>query len=212
MTNETQIVKVTEEMNLETVQEKVNGMQAKIDAITVESDEQLASVADVIKSIKTLGKFVKQEKERFTKPAQDIINNARAKYLPYEKACTQAENTLKNKAAKYMNDKEQERLKKEAQIAARAEKGTIKEETAVRKMGELGEQQKTVQTESTQMQTKKVKTVEFVDLKEVSDKDIIKLARDGYLKWDEVKARKVALAGVELPGVKVTEKTSIAIR
>ena len=147
--------------------------------------------------VKTLGKFIRQEMETFTKPAQAIINTARLKYLPYEKACDAAEIELKRKATVYMMAVEQERQRKEASIAARAEKGQLKEETAVRKMEELGEEKKTVATATGAKLT--LKTV-----KEVVIVDETKVPRE-YLVLDMVKIRKVALAGVEIPGVEVKE-------
>jgi len=193
----TQLVTVEGEMNLDQIKEKSSAMQGMVDETKVTNEDELNVVADKIKNIKQLGKFIKQEKEKFTKPAQAIINEARTKYLPYEKMCDSAEAQLKVKAGAYMTKVEDERIKKEESIAARAENGQLKDDTAVRKMEELGEEKKTVATVSGAKLT--LKTV-----KEVVVADETKIPRE-YLVLDMVKIRKVALAGVEIPGVEVKE-------
>lgn len=192
-----------EEMDLQETQARVEQMQAMVNETKVENDQDLTAVGDKIKSIKEIAKFVKEEKEKYTKPAQAIINEARAKYVPYEKLCQEAETGLKMKVNQYMTKKEEERRKKEEAIAKRAEKGTLKEETAVRKMEELGEEKKSVSTDNAQIQRRKVKEVVIVDTTKIPQE---------YWKIDEVKIRKVALSGIEIPGVEVKETSQIAIK
>lgn len=187
------------EMTLDTkvVDEKVKGMRDMIVKCEVTDDITLAEVADKIKGIKMLGKFIRQEMEKYTKPAQEIINNARIKYLPYERECDEAERILKAKATNYMVKVETERAKKEESIAKRVDDGKLKEETGLKKMEELGEEKKTIVTNSGAKLT--MKTV-----KEVVVVDEARIPRE-YLILDMVKIRKVALAGVEIPGVEVKE-------
>jgi hypothetical protein len=206
------VVELHGEMSVEVVEEKVSGMQAMVDATVVNDDESLSNVSDSIKNIKMLKAYIVGEKEKFTKPAQAIINEARAKYLPFERECDSAETQLKSKAGAYMDKVEKERLAKEEKIAKRVEKGTLKEETAVRKMGEIGTVKKTVATASSQIQRKMVKVVTLTEIKELKDAEIINLARGGYLVWDTVKVNKVVKAGVDVVGAKVEEKSQIAVR
>jgi len=190
-------------MDISVVEKKVFGMNETVENTKIESEKDLSKVADTIKNIKVLGKFVKAEKEKFTKPAQEIINNARAKFLPFKKACNEAEASLKSKVNIYMTEVERVRQEKEDKIAKRAEKGTIKEETAVKKLDDLGDTKKTVDTGTSQVQQKKIKKVEIVDREKIPHE---------YWVVDEVKVRKVALAGVEIPGVVVKEETTIAVK
>jgi hypothetical protein len=160
-------------------------------------------VADKIKEIKELGKIIKTEKEKYTKPAQTIINEARSKYLPYERICRDAESALKIKARVYMERMEEERIRKEKSIADRADKGQLREETAIRKMEEIGTEKKSVDTGNSQIQRKIVKEVVIVDREKVPHE---------YWILDEVKVRKVALAGVTIPGVEVKEKSQMVVK
>ena len=201
MSKTKEIVKV-EDSFIE-IKTKSEEMQEMVDKTQVTTEPELKLVSDKIKSIKMLGKFVKAEKEKYTNPAQQIINEARAKYLPYEKMCKDAEDQLKNKADQYMTDVENVRLAKEKKIADRAETGNIKEETAVKKMEELGEEQKSVSTGSSQIQRKMVRTAFIMDREKVPHE---------YWDLNESRAKRAALAGANVPGVEVREVSQMAIK
>ena len=198
-----EIIKADDQMNLGEIKTKSEEMQAMVDKTQVTTESELKSVSDKIKSIKMLGKFVKAEKEKYTQPAQQIINEARTKYLPYEKMCKEAEDQLKNKADQYMTEVENERKRKEDVIAKRAETGNIKEETAVKKMEELGEEQKSVSTGSSQIQRKMVRTAFIMDREKVPHE---------YWDLNESRAKRAALVGANVPGVEVREVSQMAIK
>lgn len=183
--------------SIEVIEEKIHGMQAMVNETKVTNDAELTEIADKIKNVKNLGKVIVAEKEKYTKPAQEIINNARARFLPYEKECEQAEKQLKAKATEYMVKVEEERRKKEESIVKRVENGNLKEQTGLRKMEELGEEKKTIATETgAKLTLKTVKEVVIIDREKIPHE---------FWVVDEVKIRKVALSGINIPGVEVKE-------
>lgn len=192
-----------QEQSLVQVEEKIKGMRSLVEATVVTNEDELKAVSDVIKNVKTMGKFVRQEMERYTKPAQEIINNARLKFLPYEKECADAESALKLKAKRYMDDKEKKRIEAEAKIEHAVETGRIKEDTAVRKLEDLGEQKQTVSGGESQITARKVKKAYIIDPEKVPHE---------YWIIDEARVKKAALAGAEIPGVEVREESEIAVR
>lgn len=184
--------------DIQVVEEKIKGMKAMVANIEVTDDATLKLAAERANDIKTLKKFIEQTKEKYTAPAKEIIKQAKAQYEPYEEECDQAITTLKAKAGKYMDEVEAERRRKEESIAKRVESGRLKNETAERKLEEIGNEQKTVKTESGAKLVRKVnRTVEITDRN---------LVPDEYWIIDEVKLRKVVLAGVEVPGTKIVEE------
>src|SRR3990167_1978201 len=134
-------------MEIAVVQEKTEGMEKMIEAFKITTDEELGLVADEIKKIKTLQKYIEQEKDKLVDPAKAIIAEAKDKYDPFIKKCQNAEIVLKERARAYMTQKEQKRIEDEKKIAARVEKGTLKIETAVKKLEALPEAQNTVRSE-----------------------------------------------------------------
>jgi len=198
------LAKVEEpQIDLTSIQTKSEAMAKMVDETTVANDKDLTSLAEKIKNIKLLGAYIKAEKEKLTKPAQAIINEARSKYLPYEKMCSEAEGKLKVKASIYMSKVEADRLAQEAKIAKRVDTGNIKEETGIRKLEELGDEEKTVRTENVELQKKMVKTVI------IKDRELIP---HEYWIVDEVAVRRASLAGAKIPGVEVKEVAQISIK
>lgn len=185
-------------------EEKKQGLEKLVHETSVQNDADLAKISDVIKGIKTFTKKVQEEMDKFIDPAKQIIAETKAKYDPYLKTCLNAEQALKAKAAIYMEQKEKERIAAEKKINDDLESGKIKKvETAVKKLEKLPEQQTSMKTENSGLSMKKIKDIEIVDFN---------LVPKEYWTLDIVKVKKVALAGIEIPGVKVIEKTSIASR
>ena len=176
--------------------------QEVVNQTTITNDDDLVAVADQINVIKKLKKEIRTEMEKYTKPAQAIINEARAKYLPLEKICDEAESQLKAKVAEYMDAQEAKRLKEEEKIVAKIEAGRMKEETGIRKIEELGNEVRTIQTENTQLQRRKVRVAYIVNAEIVPQE---------YWIIDEVRVKRDALAGKLIPGVEIREETQIAI-
>lgn len=78
----------------------------------------------------------------------------------------------------------------------------MKEETGIKKIEELGNEIKTIQTENTQLQRRKVRVAYIVNAE---------LVPDEYWIIDEVRVKRDALAGKLIPGVEIREETQIAI-
>jgi vancomycin resistance protein YoaR len=195
------------DQDLVVVKEKLKGMQKMLDTTMVTSDNELNGVSDKIKGIKTLLKMIEQKKEKFTEPAKAIIAEARETYDPMIKECRNAEIVLKDRAKKYMDEKEAKRIADEKKLADKVESGYMKPETAMKKMEDLPEAPKTVRTDTgsgLRMAKRKVAKIENPDL-----------IPDEYWVIDEVRVRREALEreknGLpQIPGVVISEESSLA--
>jgi hypothetical protein len=189
------------------VKEKAEGMKIMVAEFQVNDDKSLEVVADKIKQIKTLKKFITGEKDKFVEPAKAIIAEAKDKYDPFIKECDNAEIVLKQRAKAYMLKKDDERKKGEDKIAAKVESGYIKPETAMRKMEQLPETPNTVRTDAgsgLRMSKRRVAKITNPDL-----------IPDEYWVIDEVRVRREALqrdkeGAEQIPGVTIEEETDLA--
>ena len=194
-------------MEIAVVQEKTEGMEKMIEAFKITTDDELGLVADEIKKIKTLQKYIEQEKDKLVDPAKAIITEAKEKYDPFIKKCQNAEIVLKERAKAYMMQKEQKRIEDEKKIAARVEKGTMKMETAVKKLEALPEAQNTVSSEQgSRLRMSKRKVAEITNPE---------LIPPEFWIIDEVRVRREALArdkeGIpQIPGVVIREVSDLA--
>lgn len=194
---------------LAVVQEKMRGMRAQLAEITVTDDQSLAKVSDWVKLVKQLGKYIEQEKDKYVAPAKAIIEKAREQYDPMIAECKEAERTLKSKAQQFMEAREAERTRAAAKIEARVEKGTMRVDTAIRKMEELPVSAKRVETEGgSQLQMQRRPVAKVTDPT---------LVPDEYWIIDEVRVRREAIERYkkgepQVPGVEVVLEASIASR
>lgn len=180
---------------------EVSHVEAKANSLTVKSPEDYKSAADMLASLKTVGNAIKERKEKITKPLNDALRSARDLFRPLEDSFIAAESTIKTKMLDYKRKADEEARIKEQKIAERVERGTLKPETAERKIEQVTRLNTTEHGDVGAVQVRKVKKVRIVDP-----------ARVPHEFWviDEVKVRKQALAGVEIPGVEVYEDEQIA--
>lgn len=193
------------------VEKKVETAIEQVRSVEITDDASLTAGTEMLANVKKLAKFVTQEKEKITKPMNEALKAARALFAGPEKLLIDAESTLKGKIITYTNEVERKRREAEAKIAARVEKGTMKAETALGKIADLEVEKKAVHTEAGSAKISVVRKVRFQPIMELDSTAIAKLARGGYLVWDEVKARKDALAGIEVPGAEVYEDKQVSV-
>lgn len=191
---------------VEVVKGQVGGLETMVEETVVENNDQLSSVSDKIKEVKKVIKSIKEEMAKTVDPAKAIIEATKERFNPFLEKCKQAEIDLKKKAEVFMLAEEKKEQIERDKIAAKAESGYIKPETAVEKMEEVPEAKKTAKTGASTLSMRKLKVPGEIDESLVPDEYFIPR------QLDMVKINKVVKAGVEIPGVQVIEKASMASR
>jgi len=185
------------------IEEKITGLRLAVEQSEVRNDEEAGLVVEKIKIVKTIGKFFRGELEKYTKPAREIMRTAQDRFLPLEKECLEAEEKLKAKVNAFLEAKEAKRLQAEAEVARKIETGEMKEGTALKKLEKIGEEVKTISGDGAKLSRRAVKVAVIVSPE---------LVPKEYWMIDEIKVKKVALAGVDIPGVEVRTEYQTAIR
>lgn len=188
-------------MSLDVIKSQARKMKEFVSAILVKDETALKSTSDWIKKIKDLQKTIEAEKDRFVLPAKQIIQEAREKYDPYIDICKSAEAELKEKARLFLVEYNAKIRVQENKIQQKVESGKLDIEKGVEKLEALPEIAKGASTESSNLSLRTYQDVEIFD--EAA------LPRE-YLIPDRVKIRKVVLAGIEVPGARKVEKTTMA--
>lgn len=204
-----------DEKAVQVVEKRLTKAESYAEALTITDDKGEKTATAALSELNKLGDEITGQKEELTKPLNAVLKAIRERYKPVETAHANAIRIIKGKLIAYHNAKQAAADKEAAQIAARAAKGTIKPETAVRKMDEIAPVEKNVKTEAGALQYKKVPVATITkEVTALTDKEIVEHARAGLLKWDEVAAKKAALAkggeGEVLAGVTVTVETRAA--
>lgn len=161
---------VAVETELVVYKEKIKGMKAMVDSTKVVDETTAAEVSDKVKNIKLLSKAIEQKRDKTRLPAKAIVKEAEETYNPLIKECEAAERELKDKYAVWFLAEKKRQKEEEDRISAKVESGYIKPETAVAKMGEVKQVDKTIKSESGSMLTvKEVPVAVIIDEKKIPD-------------------------------------------
>lgn len=183
------------------VEEQTCKAIAAANALTVSNEDTYKSAASALANVKAVSKMILARKEAITKPLNESLKSARELFRPFETDVAAAEVIIKRKMVTYHDELEAAARKKEAQLQARVERGTMKVDTAITKTAQI-ERVESKAGES----YRKIRKMRITDLKK---------APAQYFIVDEVRLRRDALAvggiGEVMPGVEVYEESSLAL-
>ncbi len=184
-------------------------MVAMVNSTKVSNEEEAKDIANKIKRVKELKKALEDKMNKSVLPAKQVIVEAKETYGPMIEKCVWAEKELKEKFRLYAEEAERLRTEKELKIAARVERGTMKVETAVKKIGEMPEAQKSVKSEEgAGISIRKVPVAVIKDPKKVPiefwDINVPRVNREALKRHKE---------GLEqIPGVEIEYRTDTSSR
>lgn len=188
------------------VQEEVGRAVAMANGLSISDNDTFQQAGTLLKEVVSAKKAVKNAKDKFTLPAKQIIEQAKELFDAFEKDVAQGERILKTSMVDFAKLIEADREKLAGRLEARVERGTMRLDTAIRKVGDLAniDYQSAGVTKTT---SKKVRIVNP------------ELVPKEFWGIDEVLVRKVSLGnkaqGIEpevIPGVEVYEDTSLSMR
>lgn len=185
---------------LEPIKATVSKAEIAANNLEIKTKEDLIPATELLGKIKSVGKIITDKKMGMTKPINEALKNIRAFFAPVELKFNNAETIVKRKMELFNNIERAKAIKKTEVIEKKVEAGEMSFDKAAEKIEKITPD-KTVETESG--------AVQFRTVREVVIEDEKLIPRD-YLVLDMVKIRKVALAGVEIAGVKVIEKQIVA--
>lgn len=168
--------------------------------LQIKDDAAEAAAAKELSQINKVGDNIAERKDKILRPLLDATKATREMFKPLEDNVAKAVATIKEKLIAYHKAKEAKEAKATAGIVARVEKGTLKENTAVKKLGEIEKTEKKVETKEGSVTYKTVTKVRIVDIAKIPK---------SYYDLNEVRVRKDALAGIKIPGVELYEDKEI---
>ena len=186
----TDIVPIETKKNVLNVQQLAN-------SLSVTSPDEAVKASEVLHNIKEATRQLIEKKSEITRPQMQALANVKALFAPLELALKDADKMVRAKVIAYEIEKAEKIETAKAKIAARAEKGTIRPETAVKKLGEVGEVSK---TEGLRVQTRR--KLQIVDE--------TLLPRE-YLVPDRDKITKALFAGIDVFGAVLVEEKILQV-
>jgi len=200
---------MNEDKELEVYKGKSDGMVKMVESTKVTNESESKEIADKIKNIKLLKTAIKAKMDKSIIPAKAVIEEAKSTYMPMIEKCEWAERELKKKFTDYTLAEEEKRIEKEIKIAERVERGTMKTETAIRKIEEMPEAKRTVKSEEgATISVKKVPIAVIRDTSKIPDEfweiNIPKVNKEALRRHKENLE--------QIPGVEIEYRVDTSIR
>jgi len=179
-------------------------LQAQVDSLEVNDDESMELAGDLRSKIKQYERAMAKEKKEWLDPINVLRTKVFGVFRPFEAQVDEAIKKVDSKIIAYQIYKEEEARKIEAKLQARIEKGTLKPETALRKMGEVDVPDSMITSEHGKTIVREHRDIEVVD--------IGKIPRE-WLVPDYVAIRQAVLTENKIvPGVKIVTRKVLASR
>lgn len=199
----------TQQPNLTPVKRQVTTISNRAGDLMIDSQESLEKASDILSQIKTSAKDIKNRKEEITKPLNAALASARALFKPLEDDLATAERCIKDKMLDYTNEVDAKAAAEAAKLEARVEKGTMRTDTAMRKMDELETVGSQVKGAKGAVQFKTVRTIKIVDPTKIPLKY---LSQPKVLEAISAAVRTDVMNGTKVDGVEIVEQKQVAAR
>jgi len=170
--------------------------------LKIVSAEDYTSALGEGKAIKEKLDLYIARKEEITKPLNAALKSVRDLFKPIETAGDNALRTIKQKMLAYTAEQTRKAEEAKIKLAERVERGTMKVETAVRKIEEIKAPEKTVATDEAKAVTKTV--IKY----RVTDKTKIPLE---FMEPDMVAIKASFKKGVSVPGCEAYEEKELTL-
>lgn len=170
--------------------------------LVIGSKEDYEAAMTEGKSYKDILEKITTRKEEITKPLNSALKSVRDLFKPLETAGENALKTIKTKMLAFITEENRKAEEAKRKLAERVEKGTMKAETAVKKIEAIRNPETTVKTEEAKTVTKTVKKYR------VTDKAKIPLE---FMEADMVKIKASFRAGKPVEGVEEYEEKEISL-
>ena len=154
---------MAQEKEIVEYKKQVSFVQQKADDLSIVTESDMSIGSDLLNDVKKVEESIKERKEAITRPMMESLASTRELFKPLETAHAEAKKTIKSKMLAF-TVAESERVEKEkARVMARAEKGTIRTDTAINKLEAIGETKKSFAGNSSKTSVRTVTKVRVID-------------------------------------------------
>lgn len=193
MTNKTEVA---------VIQSQLSPLIQKSKELSIDGKLELDFAVELLSELNRWSDNVKSDKERMTIPLNEALKEIRSKYKPVEEMLEQSIGSVRLKMSQYQAKVIQARKDAEDKLLARVGegKGSIKLETAIKKLDETEAVNKTVGSDSG--------SVTFIEVEKFEVLDVTLLPPQ-YILANEPEIRQAMKRGERLPGVRYYKEQSV---
>lgn len=172
--------------------------------LTITSQKDMERAADMLHILKRIEVSVLEKKESVTRPLMQALSSARDLFKPLEHDHAEIKKIVKDKMLAYQIEEDDRIQKEKDRIARRVDKGTMRPDTAVAKMEEIGETSKPTTGQVGKASVRTIRKVRVIDAE---------LVPREYMVPDLTKITEAVIRNnAVIPGVEVYEEKGIVSR
>ena len=145
------------------VRTQVLSVQKAANDFIAESQADMERGADLLHLIKEVEDSIVERKQAITKPLMASLTSARDLFRPLEDGHAEAKKTIKGKMLAYQIAEEERVAKEKARIEARVDKGTMRVDTAIKKLEDIEDAPKNAAGSIGKVSTRSVVKIRIVD-------------------------------------------------
>jgi len=179
------------------VKDQTNKALQAVESIVVDSDEKMLEAGDIRKRVKTVGKMIKEEKEKATKPINETLKTIKGWFAPIEANYEKAESIISEKMLSYQ--REQEKKAEQVRLENQKKLANTENTNDPHRYDDMKVVPEVIK-KSEDFHTRKVRKFRIIDESKIPKE---------YFVVDEVKIRKAMMADIQIEGVEYYEEKII---
>lgn len=183
--------------DLQVIEKTVNPLVATATALSITSDADMPRATELLSQVNQALDQVTDEEDKVVKPLKEALKAEQGRWKPIKSTLEAARDAIRSAMSKYQTSVTLARKQEEERLAARVEKGTMKLETAARKMTEAPVPVQAVETASGSIRFRTVQKLVIVKPADIPRE---------YLIPDEVAIKAALKAGKAVPGCQLVDE------
>ena len=178
------------------IAKEVSPIVTHAQSLVIDSPANLKIAVAALSKLNSYLDRVVEDREKITVPMNAALKEVRAKYKPIESTLETAIELIRGKMSSFQTELMQLQKKREAEIAAKIEAGTINLETAVAKLDAIEAPAQGVRTDAGLVNFKTVKRLKITSVEQIPDE---------YWVVDESAVLEALKKGYIIPGAQIEE-------
>ena len=202
-------MKEQEKTSIVPFKRKITTVQKQVEGFKITNSDEMVVATDTLSIIKDISKAMETQRKLRVDPLNKQVKDINAEYKPLSTDLEKAEKYIKSEMISYSNEVDRKAAEAAAKLEARVEKGTMRTDTAMRKMDDIETMGSSVEGNKGSINFRIVRVVKIVDVtkipaKYLNDEKVLDAIRSAV--------RTDVMNGTLVDGVEVVEEKQVAAR
>lgn len=176
---------------LKTQGEAINALANVANSFVITDQKDMGKASEMLTQANKYFDSLKNEEKKFVDPIKLTLKQEQDRWKPFKKMAEDVIVTIRKEMSRYQTEEVKRAEAEKKKIADRAMKGTLRIDTADRKIQAVDTPDVKVTTESGNTGFRKLEKVRIVSVDEIPRE---------YMVPDEAKIKAALIAGIEIPG------------